>query len=53
MVNESLQILAGSASVVMGMVGFYAARPFAWWLFRLCHRNNPDALAFADREQHK
>lgn len=34
--------------------GFILARrffqPLGWRLFRIAHRNNPEALAFADRE---
>lgn len=30
---------------------YWLVRPLGWPLFRFFHRNNPDALAWADREQ--
>jgi len=38
-------------------IGFAASslflQPLAWRIFRGAHKNNPEALAFADRQQGK
>jgi hypothetical protein len=35
--------------VFFSAVGYRLTRPLGWRLFRYAHRNNPEALAFADR----
>lgn len=36
--------------LLMFFIGQWIFRPLGWWLFKLAHRNNPDALEFANRK---
>lgn len=40
-----------AVAVPMAVAGYRTFRPVGWWIFRVAHRNDPDALAFADCQQ--
>jgi hypothetical protein len=39
------------AAAVTAIAAYRVGDPVGWWLFRVAHRDNPEALAFADRKQ--